>query len=190
MAFNKLQYFACTIGVEMTPTAARVLTMIFHYSDGNGRNAYPGIDRLAAECCAHRTSVIKALKELQKLGLIRVQAPGKGRTHATVYALSTPVNSSASATVSDHIKGSVRDTKGSVSAKNGSASALEKVAPVLPHQTNTKPIHQTINTKAADADDDERPPAWMGWDDDDEDREAMKRKAKADADREWGRDEG
>ena len=93
MKFSKLAYLKGLHGVKMSASTFRVLVTVLNYTDANGDNAYPGLQRLAEDCCTSVSTVQRALKQLKADGWIRVEQRGGRRgdgTHwATNYSLST-----------------------------------------------------------------------------------------------------
>jgi hypothetical protein len=73
-----------------TKSVAQYLAL---YADNDGRNAYPGVSRLAAECEMDERTVRKALQELKRVGLIELVTQGSAagrQAQATVYNLTLP----------------------------------------------------------------------------------------------------
>jgi hypothetical protein len=155
LEFNKIAYFDCLRGPaahKMKATAYHVLSLIYHYSNGDGTNAHPGTERLARECGVTTRAVEKALAQLLDRGFISVQREGGGPGKATVYRLSIP----------EQIFGVVGTETPNAGAENPRTLAQEPRT--LAHETPnaraekprtnlratkpyTKPSYQTISTK-------------------------------------------
>jgi hypothetical protein len=78
---------------QLGHTTKSVAQYLALYADNDGRNAYPGVSRLAAECEMHERTVRKALQELKRVGLIELVTQGSAagrQAQATVYNLTLP----------------------------------------------------------------------------------------------------
>jgi hypothetical protein len=88
--FSKLQWMKSTRGADLTHAEYRVLMTMFTYADENGRNARPGVRRIADDCGVQERSVHRLLLRLrEKRWLIVTERGGNkvGKGKATVYAL-------------------------------------------------------------------------------------------------------
>lgn len=73
--------------------AFRVLTTVWNYTDEHGRNAHPGITRLAADCCMGESTVRRHLKWLTEYGYLIQESRGHNVGDvrlASVYSLALP----------------------------------------------------------------------------------------------------
>jgi|SRR5215472_13056142 len=82
-------------GSRLSPaTLKHVALTLATYATPQGRNAWPGINRLAYSCSRHRGTVIAALGHLERVGLIscsaRAGTMGRPREHANIYCLTSP----------------------------------------------------------------------------------------------------
>ena len=57
-----------------------VLLKISDNANDNGE-AWPSISRMADECSCHRSSIIRAVSELEAAGILKVISGGKGRSN-------------------------------------------------------------------------------------------------------------
>lgn len=91
MTFSKLQWLKSLHGMNMNPNAFRVLVTVYNYTNGDGRDAYPGREALARDCCISVSTVKRTLKELTEAGwLVKVTPGGRsgdGAHWATKYEL-------------------------------------------------------------------------------------------------------
>ncbi|MCV7223152.1 helix-turn-helix domain-containing protein [Mycolicibacterium elephantis] len=91
MAFDKFDYVRKLRRVAMSAGAYRVLiTLLLTYSDRDGQNAFPGVGRLAEDCCMSERSVISHLKWLRERGYLRQETRGRKHGGASVYSLAWP----------------------------------------------------------------------------------------------------
>ncbi|MFW6198811.1 MAG: helix-turn-helix domain-containing protein [Acidobacteriota bacterium] len=75
-------------GLELDHNKQVVLLALADHADDDGRNAYPGVDRLAWKTGYHERTVRRVLTSLEKEGLLEVEGDkrgGRGRT--TMYRL-------------------------------------------------------------------------------------------------------
>ena len=70
--------------------------MLYDCSDGNGKNAYPGVPKLARKCGVSESSVKEGLKLLRQTGCIERVSPGgragDGSHWAAKYSLCIPAS--------------------------------------------------------------------------------------------------
>ena len=101
--FNKIAYFGkLPPGTlkSLSATALRVLMMLYHFSDKEGDNAFPGVAQLARKCAVSESTVKDALKRLKQAGCIeqvsRGGRAGDGRKWASNFSLRVPSTSGES----------------------------------------------------------------------------------------------
>jgi hypothetical protein len=73
--------------------AFRVLVAVWNYADEQGRNAHPGVSRLAADCCMGESTVRRHLKWLTEHGYLVRESRGHNVGEvslASVYSLARP----------------------------------------------------------------------------------------------------
>lgn len=151
--FNKIAYFGQIppeVMKQLNKTACKVLMLIYHYSDANGEEAYPGIDRLARDCATPQSSINNALRQLRELGCIeqvsRGGRAGDGRKWASNYRLRVPVSTSGELemeSASQPPKTDISISNSEMSISNFDVSTSGELDTTKP--TNTKPT----NTSAA-----------------------------------------
>ena len=95
MAFSKLDYLEGLRGADLTSSEFRVLVVIVGYANSaDGKNAHPGVERLAGDCGMTERSVKRCLKALTGKGWVRQGVrggrDGSGQSWASSYELSTP----------------------------------------------------------------------------------------------------
>ncbi|MCV7229097.1 helix-turn-helix domain-containing protein [Mycolicibacterium komossense] len=81
-------------GADISANEFRVLVTLLNYANGSdGASAYPGVDKLAANCRVSATTVKRCLNRLMEAGYIwKVKTGGRagdGRCWATEYAFHT-----------------------------------------------------------------------------------------------------
>ncbi|MCV7195398.1 helix-turn-helix domain-containing protein [Mycobacterium angelicum] len=86
---DKFAYLKSLRGRTIPPSAYRVLVEMWNYSDENGRNAYPGAERLSEDTGLTVRAVRKQLAWLEEMGYL-IKEKGGGRGRATVYSLALP----------------------------------------------------------------------------------------------------
>lgn len=77
-SFSKLQWLKRTDGHAFKPAEFRVLVAIFNHSNGEGRDSYPGLERIAKEACVTESTASHALKSLREQGWIHEVTKGNG----------------------------------------------------------------------------------------------------------------
>jgi hypothetical protein len=92
----KYLWFQEMSGMTIPPLTFRVLVELHNYTDGHGRNAYPGIKNLAAAACCSEKTVRRALVDLEDTwGVIKRMAKGgrsgDGKHWASRYELFSPL---------------------------------------------------------------------------------------------------
>lgn len=93
-----------------------VLIRLADRANSEGR-CFPGLDSLASDCGVHRTTIIRAVRKLERMNLLAVHRQG-GRNKPNHYQLKLLHH----ATESEGAKGSKAHGKGSVTHKNGSTT--------------------------------------------------------------------
>jgi len=89
--FCKFAYLKCLRGLATAPQL--VLRVLADYADENGRNAHPGIPRLATDCGMGESTVRRHLKWLEKNGYVVQESRGHNVgafALASVYSLTLP----------------------------------------------------------------------------------------------------
>ena len=96
--FSKLDYLDGLRGADLSAGEYRVLTTLLGYANSSdGKNAHPGVARLAGDCTMTERTVERHLKTLTAQGWLR-QAKrggrnGSGDAWASSYELTTPATS-------------------------------------------------------------------------------------------------
>lgn len=89
MSVDKFEYLKGTRGIPAAPRI--VLHEILNYSDAQGENAYPSVERLMADCGMSRSTVCRHLKWLRDNGWIVLRSrggrSGDGHTWSSTYSL-------------------------------------------------------------------------------------------------------
>ncbi|MDV3129599.1 helix-turn-helix domain-containing protein [Mycobacterium sp. 21AC1] len=78
--FSKLNWLKRTNGHKFKPAEFRVLIAIYSHTDGEGRNSFPGLDRIAEEACITKTTASAAVTALKARGWIEEVSRGSGRS--------------------------------------------------------------------------------------------------------------
>lgn len=143
--FNKIAYFECLRGIQLDKGALRVLVDLFTYSDADGGNIYPGIERLAEDCCMGESTVSAHLKLLTERGFIRQEyrggRKGKPRNYASRYRLCMPpTTSEKSEVVSESTTSEKSEVVGRPPLKSQKTTS-EKSEPTKPY---TKPSSNQV----------------------------------------------
>jgi DNA-binding transcriptional ArsR family regulator len=91
MSFNKLLYLKELHGAKISAGAFRVLVTMLDYADQYGKNAYPGVARLANDCDMTERTVQRHLSNLRDGGYLVEESRGgrgrDGRGRASVYRI-------------------------------------------------------------------------------------------------------
>ena len=102
--FSKLLYLKSLHGVKMEPASAyRVLVTILDYADADGTNAWPGVARLAKDCCMSERQLQRCLDKLREGGFVHEDERG-GRDRgnkASVYSVPTRQNGTYTTSVTE-----------------------------------------------------------------------------------------
>ncbi|SKU76428.1 Uncharacterised protein [Mycobacteroides abscessus subsp. massiliense] len=92
--FDKYAYLKALHGVDIAPNQFRVLVTMLDYTNQDGERAFPGIEKLSADCCISRATVKRSLAALEGAGwLTKVSRGGRsgdGRNRASEYSISQP----------------------------------------------------------------------------------------------------
>jgi DNA-binding transcriptional regulator YhcF (GntR family) len=112
---NSALNWAWSVG-DLRAAEKLVLIRLADRADSKGR-CFPGLDSLAADCGVHRTTVVRAVRELEKRDLLSVSRRG-GRSKSNRYQLKLLHH----ATESETEKGSESHEKGSTTHRNSSTT--------------------------------------------------------------------
>jgi Helix-turn-helix domain len=153
--WNKLQYFGSLPPETMkalTSSACRVLMKLYHYSDGDGGEAYPGLERLARERGISKSSTSAALDLLQELHCVeqieRGGRAGNGVKRASKYQLIAPVSTSEDSEVeneSQHLDFESQHPDMESQHPDPTVSTSEDSVPTKPY------LHQTMEQQTIEA---------------------------------------
>jgi DNA-binding MarR family transcriptional regulator len=84
---------------SLKPNELGVLVAVWNYADWNTGEAYPSVNRLAAELRVDKSTISRTLKRLVAAGWLRVKSAGSSAAkNAAVYVLTVPAEGCVSAT--------------------------------------------------------------------------------------------
>lgn len=150
---------ALTTDPELHATARHVALVVSLYMSERGDNAFPSVQRIAADCARGKSAVVEGLQVLEKRGWLHVdRAPGKrggrGRTNSYIatfpehvelprngpVAGKAPHETVLSPTVPEAENGPVSAINGPVAEENGPVSPVNgPEAGRLPRHTTPTP---------------------------------------------------
>lgn len=93
MRVNKIAYFGQIPDSalhQLDLPALKVLTVIYHHTDGAGENAHPGNEWLMKRTGLSNRGVSRGLKKLREIGLVEQVRRGNRGGMVSVYRLSLP----------------------------------------------------------------------------------------------------
>lgn len=154
--FDKYGWFkqAMLGSSDLTHGDRSVLMVFFSYSDGDGKNARPGRQRIIDDACISRSKLDGHLKKLLDLGYLVLTQKGGNEVKkgwANVYRLGIPRRLMESTRGTAEV--SLEDPQGAPSGNEGAPSGdtrgtltvLEGAPSRGPHQTIEHTLHQTLD---------------------------------------------
>ena len=116
---------------QLTPSLFGIAYSIAMHANASTGKCYPSIDRLAAHLNCSRRTIMRAIKELETIGVLTVKrSETRGKSHTNQYVINLSTGKQANSDTSDTIKSQIVTP---VTA-NSDKCDTQIVTPVSPEQ--------------------------------------------------------